>query len=473
MKNKSIKYITEKLGAFVIANNQDDIKKKILDFSTDTRALFKGSAFVALKGENYDGHEFINIAFDLGASACIVNENWYKLNKGKYFIKPLIVVNDTLQAFGDIANDYRNNFIFPIIAVAGSNGKTTTKELLSDILSSKYNVLRTEGNLNNLIGLPNMLLRLNNNYNCAVLEIGTNSPGEIERLSNILNPTHGTITNIGKEHLELLKNLKGVAKEEGELFNFLKNNNRTSFVNLDDIHISKMGKSIKNKFTYGKKINADLKLKVKKINEYGAPEISLSYKTGNRVNEIISQLKTPGVHTAINATAATAIALELGVSKKEITKVLKNFEPTEYKSGYARLSVINLKNSSRILNDTYNSNPDSTLVALKTLFDMKIRKGGKRIVVLGDMKELGKMSKIEHESIGIELSKLKLDNVYFYGEQMKYAYKKFNDNSKGIHYISKEKLINDLKPNFIAHDILLVKGSRGMKMEEVVNSLSV
>lgn len=482
MKNKSIKYIAEKLGGKLVGNEKN-FSKKIKDFSTDTRTITKGCCFVALKGENYDGHEFINVATEKMALLCVVSYDWYKKNYRKKFDVVLLVVPDTLFAYGEIARVYRLNFQIPIIAVAGSNGKTTTKEMLADVLAQEHKTLRTEGNLNNLIGVPTMILRLQSEHEFAVIEIGTNTPGEIRRLSEILNPTVGVITNIGREHLELLKNLDGVAKEEGELFKYLCGSGGTLIVNNSDEYIRKIIQKLPQehlqKLSYADKLGSDIVYKIISLNEFGAPLVQLKYQEKSGQKEVKMELKASGLHTASNAAAVFTICLALGLQGKKVAKALEKFRPIEYKSGYARLAIVQGNKGFRVLNDTYNSNPDSVIAALKTLCAMKIKKDGERIAVLADMKELGEKSKVEHENIAIEISKLAVDRVLFYGNEMKYAFKKFkniikkegNNKFEINHFSVKTDLIKELKETLNKHDIILVKGSRGMKMEEVVREI--
>lgn len=478
MKNKSIKYIAEKLGGKLVGV-ENNFTNKVKDFSTDTRTIEKKFCFVALKGENFDGHNFIETAAEKGAILCVVSADWYKNNIRKNISAKLgltlLVVEDTLFAYGEIARNYRLNFTIPVVAVAGSNGKTTTKEMLADVLANKYNTLRTEGNLNNLIGVPATILRLEKEHEYAVIEIGTNTPGEIKRLSQILNPTHGIITNIGREHLELLVNLDGVAKEEGALFEYLCGVDGVLIVNNDDEYIVKivnnLPKNKVNKISYGRS-KSDINYKIKSIDGFGMPLVCVKYKKKSEQKEIYIKLKTSGLHTATNAASVLATSIGLGLPGNKVAKLLEKFKPVEYKSGYARLAVIDSPLGFRVINDTYNSNPDSVIAALKTLKAMKIRNGGKRIAVLADMKELGDKSKAEHEGIAVEASKLAIDKVFLYGDEMKYAYKKFKDKTVVKHFKNKNDLTKEIIETTTKHDIILVKGSRGMKMEEVVKMIS-
>jgi UDP-N-acetylmuramoyl-tripeptide--D-alanyl-D-alanine ligase len=449
------------------------LRRRIKGFSTDSRSLKKGEAFIALVGENFDGHDFIEIAAERGASVAIIAQRRSAGGDEPASSLPMIVVEDTLVAYGQIASAHRSQFACPVIAVAGSNGKTTTKELVADVLSRRYNVLRTEGNLNNLIGVPAMMLRMTKEHTAAVIEIGTNTPGEIERLCAILRPTHGLVTNIGREHLELLGSIEGVAEEEGALFRYLQAHGGTAFVNVDDSHIAPMAKTLGRSITYGTKKRAQIMGRVGKLDQSGAPSLEVIDRRKGESKPLRLQLKTPGQHTAANALAAAAVGLALNVAPTKIAAVLESFRPHIYKGGYARLATMTAANGARVLNDTYNANPDSLRVALRTLAAMKPQKGGRRIVVLGDMKELGASSRAEHEAVADEIVRTgKIDIAIFHGSEMRRAYRRLNaaedSPTTALFFADKDRLNRSLAGMLAPADILLVKGSRGMRMEEVV-----
>jgi UDP-N-acetylmuramoyl-tripeptide--D-alanyl-D-alanine ligase len=449
-------------------------RRAIRGFSTDTRSLKNGEAFIALRGEHFDGHGFLEAARDRGASLAIVDEAWHDGHAGDAVDRlPLLVVSDTLHAYGEIAAAHRRGFAIPVIAVAGSNGKTTTKELIADLLATRYTVLRTEGNLNNLIGVPATVLRLRSEHQVAVVEIGTNMPGEIERLCRILQPTHGIITNIGREHLELLGSLDGVAEEEGALFRYLADHGGVPFVNLDDPFLARLGRRLPRRVTYGRSPRADVRGKTGKLDAEGAPMLIAPRIAGPKGDGV--QLRTPGLHTAQNALAAAAVALALKVTPAGVRRALEEFRPRTYAAGYARLAVVRAPDGTTVLNDTYNANPDSAMAALATLVAMRPAPGGKRIAVLADMKELGASSADEHERIGRELLALRgIDLVLLHGRDMRRALAAARDNDLGmrvLHYADKEKLIRAVDTMVKPSDLLLVKGSRSMRMEEVVRAI--
>ncbi|HVZ37748.1 MAG TPA: UDP-N-acetylmuramoyl-tripeptide--D-alanyl-D-alanine ligase [Candidatus Kapabacteria bacterium] len=447
--------------------------RAVRGFSTDSRSLKKGEVFVALQGETFNGHDFIGDVARRGAAAAVVSSAW----DGDAAGLPLIAVDDTLAAYGTIATAHRMQFTIPVIAVAGSNGKTTTKELIADLLAERHTVLRTEGNLNNLIGVPATMLRLNAAHTAAVVEIGTNTPGEIAKLASILRPTHGIITNIGREHLELLGSIEGVAREEGALFEYLAIHGGTAFVNQDDPLLRKMGRRLERRITFGRGAGADISGRRGALDERGAPKLAICDRRRANAKELEVQLRTPGLHTAGNALAAAAVALALRVPGAAVKRALEGFEAKVYHGGYARLAPMTAANGARLLNDTYNANPDSVLAGLATLAAMKPARGGIRIAVLADMKELGRSSAREHTRIGEEIAGMpKIGLALFHGTEMKRAYRALLKSGaamrmKPMYFDTKEELAETLLAILSEQDIVFIKGSRGMKMEEVVAKL--
>lgn len=454
-------------------------RRKVAGISTDTRSLKKGEVFLAIQGENFDGHNFLAKAAEQGAQGAVVARSWYRQSGEKEVLLPLILVSDTLDAYGAIAAAHRSRFAIPVVAVAGSAGKTTTKDMVTAVLSQKYRVLSTQGNLNNRIGVPSMLLRLTEEHEVAVIEIGTNMPGEIAALCRAVQPTHGVITNIGREHLELLGSIEGVAQEEGALFEWLAEHGGTPFVNADDPMLVAMARQLPKMISYGSTKRADYQMKVGKLNEEAAPILEITNNRRESEKPFAVQLNTPGKHTAHNALAAAAIGLALKVPKTKIISALEEYRPkVGPKGGYARLALIRLADGGRVLNDTYNANPDSMLVALKTLEGIKIGRKGIRIAVLGDMGELGKHAAAEHEAIGDVVAGMKkLDVVMFFGRNMRRAYEAIarpEQEAVGVtsfFFRKKEKLLRVLQHLRGPEDVVLVKGSRSMTMEEIVNGM--
>ncbi|MCE2503729.1 MAG: UDP-N-acetylmuramoyl-tripeptide--D-alanyl-D-alanine ligase [Chlorobi bacterium] len=477
MRISTIQQLHDILGG-EYAGAAASLRRGIKGISTDTRSLKKGEAFLAIKGENFDGHNFLTEAVRKGASVGVVEHDWYLVNARKKLKMPLIVVRDTLDAYGRIALAHRRSFKIPIIAVAGSSGKTSTKEMISSVLEQKFNVLKTEKNFNNRIGVPATILKLTKRHDVAVVEIGTNMPGEIGALCRAIEPTHGVITNIGHEHLELLQSIDGVAEEEGTLFKWLTAHGGTGFVNLDDDIVKALGQGLANPVTYSRTKRGDYQVKVGRLNEGGAPGIQVLSHKRKSIKQVKAQLNTPGKHTAYNAAVAVAVGATLGVPATKIRKGLEEYRPdVDISQGYARLAMIRLEDGGRILNDTYNANPDSMRVALETLAGIKISKKGSRIAVLADMAELGTYASEEHRKVGELIAEMeKIDVAIFFGRQMRYAYEAIALADQPARVTSfffrkKDKLIHVLNNLRTSKDIVLVKGSRSMKMEEVVEGV--
>jgi UDP-N-acetylmuramoyl-tripeptide--D-alanyl-D-alanine ligase len=432
--------------------------------STDSRTTKPGDAFFAIRGEKYDGHDFITKAIGGGAAVVIVDRKWADAN-GTMLVSigvPRLVVENTTTALGDLASRYRAQFNIPTIAIAGSNGKTTTKNMVSAVLGTKYNVLSTEGNLNNQIGVPQTLFRLTADHDVAVVEIGTNHFGEIASLCQILAPTHGVITNIGREHLEYFGSLDGVAKAEGELLDWLRSNKGAFFLNKDDERLSKRTKRLKGLKTISFGFRAGgthCKGSLLGSNETGCARLGIRPK-GKKPFEY--QLNVPGEQNAKNALAASAIGLAMKVSTKNVIKALTGFTAAGKRSEIIRLNGVT------ILNDSYNANPDSVVAALKTLRSM--RTTGRRIAVLGDMLELGKSAEKEHRRIGRAAAQFRVDCLFTYGNLSKSTHEAAKVKVK-THFEDKTMLAEQLADFVSGNDAVLVKGSRGMKMEEVVAHL--
>lgn len=434
---------------------------KVTGVSTDSRTVRKGDAFFALKGDKFDGHKFLNEVFKKGAALAVVDEVWYKKNRDSFKDDPLLVVKDTSKAFGKYALNHRSKFDIPIIAVAGSNGKTTTKDMIAAVLSQKYNVLKTEGNLNNHIGVPQMMFRLNDDIQIAVIEIGTNHPGEIDYLCNILKPTHGLITNIGKEHLEFFADLEGVRKEESVLFEYLNENDGIIFLNSDDELVKQSAGKTRKKISYGLKGNLDFRASILSKNNNGVSEFVVYSKKKQILN---IELPIPGKHNIINALSAVAAGIHFGVNKKEIKSALAGFKPS-----FGRMEVMDL-NGIKIIKDCYNSNPDSVKSGLETVAAMKTE--GNKIVVLGDMLEIGLRAPEEHRLVGEIIKKLGFEYILLYGTQSKYTFKELvNCRKQCKYYENKNELSKDLKGIVKKGDLVFLKGSRGMQMETVLDEL--
>lgn len=431
----------------------------------DSRSVKTGDLFVALKGERVDGHDFLTKAVQAGAAAIMVEKRWAFLNEGLLLSLPVpqLIVENTVRGLGELARFYRSSFNIPVIAVGGSNGKTTTKDMIADVLSEKYSVLATEGNFNNHLGVPLTVFRMDSTHDIAVMEVGTNHPGEITNLCEILLPTHGLITNIGHEHLEFFKNVGGVAKAEIELFDWLKtyrSRDGKVFLNKDDRHLAKQTRGLRSAVTYGFSAkDVTVRGSAPKLSGTACAEFQIS--SGDRSGLTID-LAVPGIHFAHNALAAVAVGLTFRVPGKKIQDALHAFRPAG-----KRMEVVTIRGIT-IINDTYNSNPDSVRAALETLSAMNT--AGKRIAVLADMLELGPGADALHRQVADHARGAGIDYLLTYGPLSKATHESSRANFKA-HYDQKNMLSEYLAELVSANDVVLIKGSRGMKMEDVVTFL--
>ena len=434
--------------------------KPITGVSTDSRKVRPGDLFVAIKGEQFDGGAFLRDAFGRGAVAAIVTEASAAPGTEDW---PLLLVGDTLRALGELALLYRRKFTIPVLAIAGSNGKTTTKEMTAKVLGMRYRVLSTEGNLNNHIGVPQTLFRLEKRHEIAVVEAGTNHPGELAYLCSILEPTHGLITGIGREHLEFFRTLRGVAKEEGALFDHLAGRQGSmAVVNADERRLTARARRVRRRFTYGMTARGvDVRGTVLRVDDRGCASLRCLRRNGTR--GITVQLGIPGLHHASNALAAAAVGYLFGVSSQKIRQALEDFRPVG-----KRMEVKDLDGVT-VFDDSYNANPDSTIAALRTLAAAHV--AGKRVAVLGDMLELGAAAAREHARVGREASRLRIDYLLTFGSASKNTHEAAGK-SFAVHYDQKNILAEYLAELVAPGDAILVKGSRGMKMEDIVTFLA-
>ncbi len=434
--------------------------KKLKGVSTDSRTVKSGDVFFAIRGEKFDGHTFVLEAFGRGCVVAVVEERPIpSLPDGKNLC--LIFVSNSVHALGEFAHLYRRKFDLPLIAVTGSNGKTTTKEMIAGVLRENFTVLKTEGNLNNHIGVPQTLFRLEKQHDVAVIELGTNHFGEIERLCKVAEPTHGMVTNVGRAHLEFFGTLEGVAKAKGELFEWLEPRG-FGFVNADDPYVVREAKNLKRKLTYGfKGKRAGVWGRFLGLNERVQPRFSVGGRPLSRPYSV--QLKTPGKHTMENALAAAAVGLHFRVNPRDIKSALEKYRPRDSRLEVSRIHGVT------ILDDTYNANPDSAVGALQTLAAMNCK--GKKIVVLGDMLELGPASGREHKAIGEEIKQIGFEYVLTYGPESTVT-AEASAAPYAFHYQEKSTLVAYLKELATPGDVVLVKGSRGMKMDDVVVHLT-
>jgi UDP-N-acetylmuramoyl-tripeptide--D-alanyl-D-alanine ligase len=453
-----------KLKGCDYVNPKDGVKHYLRGCSIDSRKVKSGELFIAIKGENHDGHSYLKSVFEKGVSFALVNRNWYRKNKAKFPQNSFFVVEDTVRSLGELANIHRNNFCVPVICIGGSNGKTSTKDMTGWLLKNRYNVLVSEGNYNNHIGLPLTLLKLNKNHEICLLEVGSNHFNEIKYLCEISEPNFGLVTNIGREHLEFFRNINGVAKEELSLFEYLINDTRGNicFANYDDEIIRGYFRNKdKNKITaYSYRYNTEVKGRFKGFDKNFQPEIEISY---NRKRFDV-KIPTFGFHSIYNGLSATAVALYFGLTGRTIKKAFADFKPLSSK----RMEVIR-KNGIVIINDTYNSNPDSVKLGLETV--NKFSTSGKKHIVLADMLEMGKASKKEHQETGRLIKKMKFDNLYTYGKESYQTFLTAGNIKNNFYFDTQEDMLSLLKSVIGKGDVVYVKGSRGMEMEKIVNNL--
>ncbi len=429
--------------------------------STDSRTVSPGQVFFALRGEKFDGHRFVSDAVRKGASCAVVEKKWLRRNNPLAKSLPLVAVDDTTEALGDLARIYRRKFNMPVVAVGGSNGKTTTKEMIAKVLGKRFKVARTVGNHNNRVGVPLTIFGFNKSHEIAVVEIGTNHFGEIERLCNILEPNAGLITNIGSEHLEFFKNLGGVKREEGKLLDFLTKTKGIAFTNADDKNLVDLSRKIRHKFAYGFQGGArrDLRGRLFGFDKKGCALFEMEH--GGKTELV--HLSIPGLHNAINALAAAAVGFHFGIGRTDIKRALDSFRPYEKRMQVIRAGGVT------ILNDTYNSNPESAIGAIRWLSMLQTR--GRKIAVLADMLELGSSAEREHRRIGKEISRGKIDYLFTFGKMSRETAAAADRKVETESFSDKKKLAHRLASRIAAGDVVLVKGSRGMKMEEIVGAL--
>jgi len=427
---------------------------EISGISIDSRTVNTGEIYVAIRGEKFDGHNFIADAARKGASAVVVSKSWYTDNVSSVPSDfPLFLTLDTQLFLGQYANYHRKQWSRPVIGITGSNGKTSVKEMASLVISKIGHVHKSAGNLNNHLGVPLTLLRTPEEAEYTLLEMGINHPGEMTYLCSIAEPDVGLITNVALSHTEFFADINMIASSKGELFSHMAVGG-TAIVNLDDVRIDTMSKNIENKLTFSFLYDADIQGRIVE-----------SEKGSGTVLEFNGcepfMLQTLGKNMASNALAAAAIGLKYAVPIPEIRDALAS-----YKGFKGRMS--RTETAGRIvIDDSYNANPASVEMALKTLANLK--SDGKKVVVFGDMLELGKFSQREHRNVGSLISELKLDALFAFGTESALTVEEAitGGMTEAIHFVNKKELAEHLMNFTDEEDLILVKGSRGMAMEDV------
>ena len=474
-------------------------KTVVNDFCKDSRLVRKNGAYIAIIGEKFDGNDFVEKAIDAGASVCIISkENANVVEKAKKNNTTLVLVADTLKALQEIAKYKRSLFNIPVVAVTGSVGKTSTKDMIASVLSSKYNTLKTKGNMNNNIGMPMTILELNDE-NAMVVEMGMNHFSEIELLTDIAKPTIAVITNIGTAHIGNLGSRENILKAKLEILDGMKKkilviNNDNDLLhkfyleNKDNPEIEIHTYGIENKSEvmgynirlgedsswFDCKIENDLKNKSSANNDLIRENHTIDNELENRSsvnndlkNEFSVEVPVGGLHFIYNSLCAITVANLLNLNQSEIKCGIKKFVPTKN-----RMDITKLRNGVTIINDSYNASFDSMQMLLNYLSNFTAKR---RIAVLGDMLELGEFSKELHEKVGKEVAKNNVDILIVSGENSKYiAEKAIKDgmNKENVYYFDNgDKIYNFIKKIWRDGDCILFKASNGMKFFEIADKL--
>jgi UDP-N-acetylmuramoyl-tripeptide--D-alanyl-D-alanine ligase len=437
-------------------------RMEIKGVSIDSRTIREGELFVAIKGDRFDGHDFVPEVIKRGAWGALIErtvlEDKFSVLGG---LKNILPVEDTLTALQEMAYSHRRTFAVPVVGITGSNGKTTTKEMLAGILQQLGPVLKNEGNLNNHIGVPLTLLRLNAGHKAAVVEMGMSAPGEIDTLARFIGPDVGVITNIGPAHLEFLKSMDLVAQAKGELFNHLKSDG-TAVLNADDRFFDTLKKRFGGPvLSFGIEEKADVRATDIR-QEQNFTDFTIR-SDGSTVNV---RLRAVGKHNVYNALAAAAAALAVGMSIDAVKYGLDDFMPAALRSELRQVQ------GRTMLVDCYNANPASMDAALATLGSL--RSGGRAIAVLGDMLELGQVSVEAHRAIGATVARLGVDLVITLGPLAKHVGEGAIDagmpKDRVLEAGSQIEAAVLLKKLSRPGDAVLIKGSRGMKMEKILEA---
>lgn len=407
--------------------------------STDTRTITENCLFFALKGDNFNANKFADEALNKGAKFVVVDEKEYATTPSHLLVK------NSLKALQELSKHHRKQLTIPVIGLTGSNGKTTTKELIQSVLKQDHNVFATKGNLNNHIGVPLSLLSIKDEHDIAIIEMGANHQKEIEFLCTLSQPNFGIITNIGKAHLEGFGGEEGVKKGKKELYDFIKVNKGHIFINKSDTTLNEIGEGI-HQIPYGKGTQIDAELV--------EGEAFLSFKLNVHHQEKIVNTNLVGTYNLNNALCAAAVGYEFGLSFDEIVQGLEEYQPNNNRS------ELRQANKNSLILDAYNANPDSMHAALSNFSQQK----GDKLAILGDMFELGETSAQEHQAIADYAEKLQI-NCFLVGENFSKA------NTYAQTFASTADLIDYLKETVVEDKLILVKGSRGMKLEQIIDLL--
>jgi UDP-N-acetylmuramoyl-tripeptide--D-alanyl-D-alanine ligase len=464
LENCKIRELIKAVSGKIIQGNQDCLISRI---SIDSRTLIPGDLFFAIVGPSFDGHDFVIEAFNKGAMGAVVCKGASTLLQNEQIDKDKIIieVKDTLSALQDWSKHYKDKFKTFNICITGSNGKTTTKEIIAHILSQEFSLLKTSGNYNNEIGIPLTLLQLNRSHKILVVEMGMRGLGEIKILSNFIPPDLAVITNIGEAHIGLLGSKDNIFKAKSELLQSLDKDGK-AIINRDDPYYFKMLDIVKDKkvYTFGIENRSDIMARnIRIVSDKG---MRFSLEVQNSKNREI-YLPLLGRYNIYNALAAVAVAFALGIEFNLIERGLSSFKPLDL-----HMQLCNFYNGIKILNDSYNASPLSVKNALETLAE--VAQKNRKIAILGDMLELGEKTNFYHREIGKEVAKLSIDALITVGQAGKIIAQSSKEEGMAEERVFSfekneklnlaKRLLSLTKPG----DFILLKGSREMKMEEIL-----
>lgn len=407
--------------------------------STDTRKVQKGNLFFALKGPNFNANQLAEEAIQKGAQFVVIDDAEFDV------FPETLLVEDSLKALQDLASEYRRTLKIPIIGLTGSNGKTTTKELIFSVLSQKFHCYATIGNLNNHIGVPLSILAIRPEHQIAVIEMGANKQGDIKELVNIAQPTHGLITNIGKAHLEGFGGIEGVKKGKGELFEYLAEHNSTVFIPNNQNAI----REIFDKFRFSTVVEVNEGIPTELIE--AKPTVVYQTSTGEKVTSHL-----PGIYNFENIQMALTVGHHFGINEAACHEGVSGYAPTNHRSQFLKIGT------NQVLMDAYNANPSSMAAAIQHFNETDHHP---KIVILGDMFELGESSQEEHQAIGQLLATCQLEKILLVGTHFQHALVHL---PQAFYFPDKFGLHNWLQDNPIHNSFILVKGSRGIQLESVL-----
>jgi len=426
-----------------------ELFKKHPVISTDTRKITPGSLFFALKGEKFDANTFAAQALEAGAAYAVIDNPTFRLNE-KY-----ILVDDGLTALQRLARHHREQLTIPVIGLTGSNGKTTTKELINSVLSQRYKTLATQGNLNNHIGVPLTILSIGEANEVAIIEMGANHQKEIELLCSIARPTHGLITNVGKAHLEGFGGMEGVKKGKGELYDFLAASQGVAFINSgsSDLLAMQQQRGLKKVEYYGTGNSGNT---VTGAAIENAPYLTLEWENNQSGRSHIVKTQLTGGYNLDNVLAAICIGVYFGLTDEAINAGIESYQPKNNRSQIVKTAT------NTLICDYYNANPSSMAVAIDNLGRISAEK---KVMILGDMFEMGEQSAAEHASIISKALEAEVEERIFIGRDFFEAGKVMG--KKSVFYLTAEDAIKGIKANPTKNATILIKGSRGMALERL------